>query len=578
MAGAVAKTEWHFGQQHDEVLDATLKARERAKRLLEAQLAGKSKVTDDKGNDKNKAKVPVSDLIRIVREHISSHYDDIFDAFTELDMNGNGRLSKIEFREGIKAMGGEPGKFTPGQMDDVFEYMDSKSEGQLCLENFITVFSTDKKKKKKEDGKDEDKGGRGLQKRSFTEVIMECKDNQGVEQNIPVPVKIQWDALLQKLKQAYNRAVTLMYEDSGGHQITVKDAKDWVRCLDSLEISGKGEEGTKHLECMIIEFDTNIASKSRAAAVAGASRPSLSERKHNAARVRGNKGADDPERDPVESLDFRSRHKWIDDMMRVLGAPLENEPGAMSGKWDNLVKSCKQLDISSTGTMTVEAFRNALMRTEPRMTAHQVDWYVQDSDKDHEGNVLYEYYAETKKRGQAAGQMLRGQEDKHRREVEQAAEKIMAALKANFKSLSHAFKRMDEDRDGRLSREEFRKGVEQRLKLRLPTRLIDELIRNVDSGGDGFIDYEDFLRTFNAFDRRKEEKGRDDALSDEELARMVLSAKLNIAELFRYVLLALRVQNYKYERLVARAHGAVGEPQHRRAFQALNLLALLAQK
>ena len=59
--------------------------------------------------------------------------------------------------------------------------MDIKSEGQLCLENFIVVFSTDKKKKNKEDGKDEDKGVRGLQKHSFTTVIMEWKDTQGVD-------------------------------------------------------------------------------------------------------------------------------------------------------------------------------------------------------------------------------------------------------------------------------------------------------------------------------------------------------------------------------------------------------------
>jgi hypothetical protein len=94
-----------------------------------------------------------------------------------------------------------------------------------------------------------------------------------------------------------------------------------------------------------------------------------------------------------------------------------------------------------------------------------------------QGNVLYEAYASTKKQGQSAGSTLKGTSDQLQREVKQARDKIDQALKNNFKSLQQAFKRMDADRDGRLSRDEFRKGVEQRLKLRLPSRLLEEVIR-----------------------------------------------------------------------------------------------------
>ncbi|EKX47323.1 hypothetical protein GUITHDRAFT_58965, partial [Guillardia theta CCMP2712] len=67
------------------------------------------------------------------------------------------------------------------------------------------------------------------------------------------------------------------------------------------------------------------------------------------------------------------------------------------------------------------------------------------------------------------------------------------AMRSNFKSLLQAFKRMDVDHDGRLSREEFRKGVENRLKLKLPSKILDEIIRRSDKQGTGFIDYEHFL-------------------------------------------------------------------------------------
>lgn len=94
MAGTAGRksTEWHFGHQHDEILDSTLRARDREKRRLEAQLGAKDKSQKEKLEEAKRAKIPVTDLIRMVRDHISSHYDDIFDVFTEVDVNGNGRL------------------------------------------------------------------------------------------------------------------------------------------------------------------------------------------------------------------------------------------------------------------------------------------------------------------------------------------------------------------------------------------------------------------------------------------------------------------------------------------------------
>jgi len=86
-----ANTEWFFGAKHDDVLDATLKAREREKRRLEASLlAGRGKAAD-KDAKATKGKVPVTDLVKVLKEHIQRYYDDIFDAFGEIDMNSNGR-------------------------------------------------------------------------------------------------------------------------------------------------------------------------------------------------------------------------------------------------------------------------------------------------------------------------------------------------------------------------------------------------------------------------------------------------------------------------------------------------------
>ena len=84
-------SEWFFGSQHDDMLDSTLKAREREKRRLEASLTAGRRSDPNKPAAKT-SKVPVMDLLRVLREHIHRYYDDIFDAFDEVDINSNGRL------------------------------------------------------------------------------------------------------------------------------------------------------------------------------------------------------------------------------------------------------------------------------------------------------------------------------------------------------------------------------------------------------------------------------------------------------------------------------------------------------
>ena len=96
MAGAgpkPANTEWFFGAQHDDVLDAALKARERAKRRHDASLSvGRRPDAAAKDAKSAKGRVPVPDLIRLLKEHIQRYHDDIFDAFAEVDINSNGRV------------------------------------------------------------------------------------------------------------------------------------------------------------------------------------------------------------------------------------------------------------------------------------------------------------------------------------------------------------------------------------------------------------------------------------------------------------------------------------------------------
>ena len=74
--------------------------------------------------------------------------------------------------------------------------------------------------------------------------------------------------------------------------------------------------------------------------------------------------------------------------------------------------------------------------------------------------------------------------------------RINLAIRQRFKSLQQAFRRMDDDRDGFLSAQEFVAGVERRLKVKVAPKLLEEIIRRADTDRDGRLSYQEFLVHF----------------------------------------------------------------------------------
>jgi Ca2+-binding EF-hand superfamily protein len=468
MATRAAKSEWFLGTAHDDFIEAARRFRQEESRKL--QLA-KEKALAPKSQSslaQKTSRLRVQEVIKQTKVLLEDNYDELFDAFMELDANSNGVLTKLELREGLRTVGVLPNT-TDADLDAVFEAIDTNQDGVVTLDEFLVGFAADTRKSKQ--------AGKQVARRApghtFREVLIAAKDDSGLEQQLAVPVGISWPELLQKLQAKFERPVTFMYE-AGGHRLTVKSSDDLKACWDSIDEQRRRDSDsgdTAHLEAFVVDF---LGKDDSSRAPVG--RATLGERRRVAdAGAHGTAG-----RGPQGSLDFGGRHKWIDDMMRALGAPLEGEPSSMQGKWDRLLLECRQLDPAQDGAVTVEGFRNALTRTEPRMSADQVEWFVKDADKTEAGDVQYRAYAAAKKAGQrlvddraGAGEVA----------VRQAEGKIAAALRAQFKSLQQAFKRMDSDRDGRLSRAEFARGIEARLKLRLSPKLIDEVVRRADAAG-----------------------------------------------------------------------------------------------
>ena len=61
------------------------------------------------------------------------------------------------------------------------------------------------------------------------------------------------------------------------------------------------------------------------------------------------------------------------------------------------------------------------------------------------------------------------------------------------------FKKYDKDGNGVITRDEFRRVVEDKYQARLRADQIDQMMLNVDKDKDGTIDYEEFYKAFRYF-------------------------------------------------------------------------------
>ena len=62
-----------------------------------------------------------------------------------------------------------------------------------------------------------------------------------------------------------------------------------------------------------------------------------------------------------------------------------------------------------------------------------------------------------------------------------------------------AFEKYDKDGNGSITRDEFRKVVEDYYQAKLHPSKVDVLLTQADANGNGSIDYEEFLRAFTYF-------------------------------------------------------------------------------
>ena len=372
-------------------------------------------------------------------------------------------------------------------------------------------------------------------------MLLECKDEHGAQKFVSVPASVTWPELLQKLKKKYSRPVTFMYE-ADGNPYTVKSERDLKQCWDSVEEAftklKAGSGISAHLEAFIVDLDPSIFNASTKS-TPSAQKPAIAARRSvlppKRVSMKGNdideveKSKDATSRRMALMQDFESKHQWIDEMMKKIGG-VEQEPVGLRDKWDRLMKACMKLDTKREGLLSHDTFRKALLAVEPNLTKQQIQWFIHDADPSENGRVPYERYCSQKIQGNAISQ----QNDVQELAVQDMEQRISEALRHRYKSLPVSFRKMDADGDGYISKSELKLVIEEKLDIKIPNRMFEEVFRRMDTKGDGSIDYQEFLEHFHsAAEIKVDVDGSCDSMSVYEICKLLLNVYGSTAEAFR---------------------------------------------
>ena len=425
-------TEWTFGSDHDDLVLQALKRK---------STDGPGIISKDL--EPVHSDTAAKDLADRLVDLIENNFDSYFDCFQQFDVCGTGRLSKVDFQDGIRTLSKYFKSVPDSFIDTLFDAIDSDKHGEIKLQEFISFFKN----------------------RSYKKSRAVVKSG-----SLAMPVS------------------TGLKLDTARHDLIACDSKFKNQALSKRVVSYP-----KH---QFRPFKLLARAKSR----------------HSSETSR-----------LLTPPDFEQKNKWIDKMIEQLDLPQQHEIATLDGKWDKFLCECRLLDAFKTKQISAEGFRNAMTRTEPRLAPNQIEWYLKGADKSEAGEVLYELFAS--RRNNPAHKM------QHRNDFKSlyAESQIRAKLKINYSNVKLAFKHMDVDRDGRLSKREF-VSMLGKLKMDLKPRIIDAIFTRADPNCDGLIEYQDFIRNFST-----QSQISSTIISDDEISKQLLERYSNISEIFRAI-------------------------------------------
>jgi hypothetical protein len=139
-----ARSEWFVGAEHEELLEITRQhRRQRSQSSKPANTATPHGDKHDAKSDKPSSKLPVHEAAERVRIMLEDNFDGLYDAYTELDTAKNGRLTRIDFRNGLlRCLGSSAQQLHDSAIESLYDAIDIDKHGFISLKQFLVAFQT----------------------------------------------------------------------------------------------------------------------------------------------------------------------------------------------------------------------------------------------------------------------------------------------------------------------------------------------------------------------------------------------------------------------------------------------------
>jgi len=168
--------------------------------------------------------------------------------------------------------------------------------------------------------------------------------------------------------------------------------------------------------------------------------------------------------------------------------------------YTNNNKVFDRFDDSQDGIISADEFKKQVKKELKDLTDKEIDMMVKSVDISGDGLIDYDEFMEKMNEAEYDNGVAHGNGVDHSDLTVKNEEECWKILKAKFgyKSNNKIFDNFDDDGDGIISADEFKKHLKTLPDLDLTDKEIDMMVKAADTDGDGDIDYTELMDKLNA--------------------------------------------------------------------------------
>mmetsp|Transcript_18575 Transcript_18575/g.37965 ORF Transcript_18575/g.37965 Transcript_18575/m.37965 type:complete len:720 (+) Transcript_18575:528-2687(+) len=413
---------------------------------------------EDDGDESEDGEVDIDNLALMVRKELkrltksSRGPPKVRKVFEDLDRNGNGKISKREFKNGLRDMGF---KFKTTEIDDLMDYLDTDDDGQIDFEEYEKLLGIEKD----EDGGDSDDGS----------------------DETDSPYSMLMEKVVSALERGRDVLEAFEFFDSRNAGEISKD--DFKEGLAKLKIKANGKaigqafskfKGRRAGKIMYKDFVRAVEKKTKGG-------KKKKKRKTTGRRKTIN---DDGESDYIT---------------RKLKKELARITKSSSGP-PRFRAIFEEIDDNGNGTIELREFTRGLETMGFDLSKRETKAVFAKFDEDDNGTIDFEEFAYFMT-GEDEDEDASDDGDDSEQDSDDELDELVQTVRKEFKRITKSsrgpprvrqvFEEIDTNGDGQLSKREFRDALDE-LGFRFSERQVKDLMFKVDSDGNGKCDYEEF--------------------------------------------------------------------------------------